>query len=101
MITLFKHNAFKYLLLIVLSLKISSFVYENLSSLNTSDELALVVDFDENEEKKELDENEKIHQQILGSNFQQVNNNNENPSPNLSKLKGLYLEYTSPPPEFV
>jgi hypothetical protein len=67
-------------------------VYENLSSLNNSDETALVVDFDENE---------KIHQQILGSNFQQVNNNNENPSPNLSKLKGLYLEYTSPPPEFV
>ncbi len=52
-------------------------MYENLSSLNYSDETALVVDFDENEEKKELDENEKIHQQILGSNFQQVNNDNE------------------------
>ena len=76
-------------------------MYENLSSLNNSDETALVVDFDENEEKKELDENEKIHQQIIGSNFQQINNDNSCPSSNLSKLKGLYLEYTSPPPEFV
>jgi hypothetical protein len=29
-------------------------VYENLSSLNNSDETALVVDFDENEEKKRI-----------------------------------------------
>ena len=85
----------------ILSLKISSFVYENLSYLSHSDTISYTIDFDENEneEKKELDENEKIHQLINVSNVKLVQNTTHNPFSGFSGLRNLYFEYTTPPPE--
>jgi len=85
----------------ILSLKISFFVYENFSSLNNSEEIAHVIDFEENEneEKKELDENKKIHQIILASSFQIIDGDTNSPSSNLLALRNLYSEFTTPPPE--
>jgi hypothetical protein len=85
----------------ILSLKISSFVYENISSLHTSDEITHVLDFDENEEKKELDENEKMHQPILASSLQRLDQENKRPSSNSLVFGSLYFKYTTPPPELI
>ncbi len=85
----------------ILSLKISSFVYENLSSLSNTEEISHIVDFDENEEKKEFDEKEKIHQPIAPSKFNLIENFNNKPHSISSSLRNLFFEYTTPPPELI
>ncbi|MGB0880353.1 MAG: hypothetical protein ACPGTO_07280 [Polaribacter sp.] len=85
----------------ILSLKITSFVYENFSYLNHSETISYIIDFgeSENEEKKELDENEKIHQFINASNLKLIEHINSNPFTGFSELRNLYFEYITPPPE--
>lgn len=91
------------MLLVILSLKMSSFVYENLSYLGHSDTIAYTIDFDENEneEKKEFDENEKIHQFTNASNLKLIEYRNNNPILSFLELRNLYFEYITPPPELV
>jgi hypothetical protein len=78
-------------------------VYENISSIHTSDEITSVLDFDENEneEKKELDENEKMHQPILASSLQRLDQENKRPSSNSLVFGSLYFKYNTPPPELI
>ena len=80
-------------------------MYENLSHLSHSDTISYAIDFgeneNENEEKKEIDENEKIHQFINASNVKSIEHRNNNPISGFLELKNLYFEYITPPPELV
>ncbi len=102
MIKLFKHKYFKYLLLVFLALKGSFFVAEN-SGLLHEVEISYLLDFDdlenENEEKKEIDEKEKIHQHLTKFLFRKKAKTQKLLTLQ-EKYQTQYIEFTTPPPEF-
>jgi len=60
---IYRRSFLRNLLLILLSLKVSYFIYENTSFFENSDAISIVVDMEESE-NKEADENEKINQPL-------------------------------------
>ncbi len=101
MIQIFKHKYFKYLLLVFLSLKGGFFVAENTEILHEI-EISHQLDFDdiENEEKKEIDEENKIPQNLTEFLFQKKIKN-QKCLVQLDNYQIQYLEFTTPPPKKV
>ena len=103
MIQIDKHTFLKYLLLVMLSFKMGYFVYDNVSNLHHSETISCTIDLgdfeNENEEKKEFDESEKIHQTLISTDF--VDNFSfQKYTERLSEnYRNLYFEFTTPPPE--
>jgi uncharacterized membrane protein YfhO len=84
----------------VLSLKVTVFVYDNFNSLEFSSEKISMVDFEDTEgEEKESDEQKKIVQQIKNNNSSSLNSNKSNNNYMFDNYNITYLEYTTPPPE--
>ena len=86
----------------ILSLKAGYFVVENTSFLHQS-EISSSVDIsdfeNENEEKKEIDESEKIHQSIIKTSVTSLFNSEKFSFEVLKKYNDLHYEFTTPPPE--
>ncbi|MGB0892328.1 MAG: hypothetical protein ACPGUU_08240 [Flavobacteriaceae bacterium] len=87
----------------MLSFKIGYFVYENVSNLHHSETISCTIDLDdfenENEEKKEFDESEKIHQPTINTDFSEVTIFKLQIDNLSESYRDLYFEFTTPPPE--
>jgi len=96
-----KQFLFKLLLLMMLSLKGSFAVYQNISELTSTEKISFFLDIDESEkeDKKELDESEKIQQKMNTSCTFSSLGNDKHHSNIVLNYKVLHLEYTTPPPE--
>lgn len=103
MIQLFKHNFFNYFLLILLSVKIVDFVAEHITSTYEI-EMCSEVDADdfenENDDKQEIDETETIHQMVNFDTFIQESTSKFKHILFIDHYITLYLEFSTPPPEF-
>ena len=87
-------------LLLILSIKVSVFVYDNYSSHNNSIENISVIDFEDSEtEEKEIEEHKKIVEALPKNKISAsvLNRNRHNFS--LEIDTSTYLEFTTPPPE--
>ncbi|TYP99560.1 hypothetical protein C7447_101160 [Tenacibaculum adriaticum] len=86
----------------ILSLKAGFFIVENVSSINEI-EICYELDFDdvENDDNTELDEKEKIVQQQSYSFNLKRKINNENHPIFINEYRIQYLEFSTPPPEFL
>ncbi len=82
----------------LLSLKVSYFVYENISFFESSESISVLIDLEENE-SKEIDEIEKIHQSFSTYIFNFLKNHKNHFSIQKNYMN-WYLEYNPPPPEF-
>lgn len=99
----FKHNYFRYLILLILSLKVSCFIIETITTSNTT-EICCEIDFEdtENDEKSELDEESKEINQTVRTNAVASNATDTWNYFTLSNLYRIqYLEFITPPPETV
>ena len=79
------------------------FVYENVSNLHHSETISCTIDLgdfeSENEEKKEFDESEKIHQLLINTDFSEIANYKLQTDKLSESYRNLYFEFTTPPPE--
>ena len=104
MIKLFKHNYFKYLLLVILSLKVVFFVTENINSINET-EISYLLDTgdfeNESEDQKEFDESEQINQNSQISYHFNQNKDLNNQVLIFKEYRVQYLEFITPPPKFI
>jgi hypothetical protein len=95
------HFFLKLLLLMMLSLKGSFAVYQNISELTSTEKISFFLDIDESEkeDKKELEESEKIQQKLnTAITFSALKKSKHNSNIVLN-YKVLHLEYTAQPPE--
>ena len=104
MIKLFKHNYFKYLLLVIISFKGVFFVAESMDSINNI-EISYLLDTgdfeDESENQKELDDTEQINQNLQVSyHFNQKKEINKHIII-FKEHRTQYIDFTSPPPKFI
>lgn len=84
----------------ILSLKVSMFVYDNINSLELTSENISLVDFEDSEsEEKEVDEQKKIVQPIKNNNSSNVDSKKSNNNYLFDNYNTTYLEYSTPPPE--
>lgn len=92
---------FKLIFLMILSLKVSYAIYQNISVVSNSIETAYVLDLDESEkeEKQETDESKKIHQNVKTHGVNSLVNKSNFNSIVALNYKVLHLEFTTPPPE--
>jgi len=104
MVQLFKHNYFKYFLLVILALKGVYFVAENIN-YTADTQICFQPDTDdfdsETEDSKELDENEQINQTSLIFYHFNKNKTTSNHIEILKEYRIRYLEFTTPPPKFI
>ncbi|CAM1334163.1 hypothetical protein [Tenacibaculum aestuariivivum] len=104
MAELFKHNYFKYFLLVLIVLKGIFVVAQNIDAINTI-EICYQLDTDdfenESEDRKELDESEKINQLFRIVYHFDRNKVNNNYITIFKKYKTQYLEFTTQPPELL
>jgi viroplasmin and RNaseH domain-containing protein len=97
-----KNSILKILILIVVTLKVSVFVYENFNSIEIySEEVSLVDSEDTKSEKKEIDEEIKIVQSLLNNNSSTRNGIDINADVFANKYSSRYLESSTPPPEVI
>ena len=85
----------------MLSLKGSFAVYQNISELTGTEKISFFLDIDESEkeDKKELEESEKIQQKLnTAITFSALKKSKHNSNIVLN-YKVLHLEYTAQPPE--
>lgn len=86
----------------ILSLKVSVFVYDNYTSTEFSVEKISLTDIEDSEtEEKELDEQKKIVEYISISKNPFTSNINKRYKTLLEKYNSRYLEYATPPPELL
>ncbi|MGB0892262.1 MAG: hypothetical protein ACPGUU_07910 [Flavobacteriaceae bacterium] len=89
----------------ILSFKIGYFVYENVSNIHHSETISCTLDLEdfenENEEKNEFDETEKIHQTVIKTDFSEIVNFKSQIDKLSENYRDLYFEFTTPPPELV
>lgn len=98
--TLRKNILFKITLLLMLSLKVSVFVYNNYASTEFSVEEISLTDIEDTEnEEKEIDEQKKIVEYALNNNSTVVNSTTKLYTSALKSYINWHLEYTTPPPE--
>jgi hypothetical protein len=84
----------------ILSLKVSTFVYDNIVSLELTSENISLVDFEDSEsEEKEIDELKKIVQSIKNNNSSTIDSKKSNSNYLFDNYNTTYLEYSTPPPE--
>jgi hypothetical protein len=84
----------------ILSLKVCTFVYDNIISLELTSENISLVDFEDSEsEEKEVDEQKKIVQPIKNNNSSNVDSKKSNNNYLFDNYNTTYLEYSTPPPE--
>ena len=85
----------------MLSLKGSFAVYQNISELTGTEKISFFLDIDESEkeDKKELEESEKIQQKLNTAITFSAFKNSKHHSNIVLNYKVLHLEYTTPPPE--
>jgi len=97
-----KNIVLKIALLLILSIKASVYVSDNYGSLEVSLEKTSIGDFEDSEsEKKEVDEQKKIVEYLINNKSEILSSNKAN-SNYLQKIyASTYLEYSTPPPEFV
>jgi len=88
-------------LLMSITLKVSHVVYQNVSLITDSTHISYVLELEEseNEEKKELDESEKIQEKV--NSFSVTTFNSSSLQTTFFKLnyKIFHLEFTTPPPK--
>lgn len=97
-----KNSILKILILIVVTLKVSVFVYENFNSIEIDSENISLVDSEETKsEKKEIDEEIKIVQSLLNNKSSVGNITGTNIDAFANKYSSRYLEFSTPPPEFI
>lgn len=95
-----KNILFKITLLLLLSIKVSLFVYNNYASTEfTSEEISLTDIEDSESEEKEIDEQKKIVEPIKNSNSSNIDGRKSNNNYLFDSYNTTYLEYTTPPPE--
>ena len=85
----------------ILSLKVSYAIYQNISVISNSIETAYVLDLEESEkeENQEIDESKKIHQKVKIDPINTIVNNSKFNAKVALNYKILHLEFTTPPPE--
>ena len=85
----------------ILALKVSYAIYQNISVVSSSIETAYVLDLEESEkeEKQEIDESKKIHQNVKTDGINSLVNKSNFNSKVILNYKILHLEFTTPPPE--
>ena len=84
----------------ILSLKVSVFVYDNYTSTEFSVEKISLSDIEDSEtEEKEIDEQKKIVEYISTSKSSFISSINNRYKTLLEKYNSRYLEYSTPPPE--
>ena len=87
----------------MLSFKVGYFVFENVSNLHLSETISCTIDLNdfenENEEKKEFDESEKIHQSLINTDFSDELFFSSQSDKLSENYRDLYFEFTTPPPE--
>ena len=100
MIQLFKHQYFKYLLLMLLSLKVSYVVIEHFTVIDDI-EICYEIDIEdtENDDTKELGELEIIKQEHPLSVFFRLGTSKTVFSHIMTTYNMQFLEYTTQPPE--
>lgn len=97
-----KNTILKILILFVVALKVSVFVYDNFNSIESFSEEISLVDSEENKsEKKELDEEIKIVQSLQNNNSSARNITDINVPVFANKYSSRYLEFSTPPPEVI
>jgi len=100
--TLRKNIAFKIALLLILSIKVSVYISDNYGALKYSVEKTSIIDFEDSEsEKKEVDEQKKIVEYISNNKSEILSPNKTDSNCLLKMYTSTYLEFTTPPPEFV
>jgi hypothetical protein len=98
--TLRKNTLFRIALLLILSLKVSVFVYDNYTSTEFSVEKVSLSDIEDSEtEEKELDEQKKIVEYISTCKSSFISSIDNPYKTLLEKYNSRYLEYATPPPE--
>lgn len=96
-----KHLVLKLLLLMVITLKVSFAVYQNVYNFSNSEEIAFFLEIDDSEKQEniEFDESEKIHQKINTSISFTFSKKEKQYAHILFDYKTKHKEYTTPPPE--
>ena len=91
------------LFLMILSLKVTYAVYQNISLVSESIEVAFVLDIDESEKEEsyETDETKKIHEKVKLVSLNSLIDKSKFNSKVKLNYKILHLEFTTPPPEIV
>ena len=96
-----KNKPLKIVLLLLLSLRVGMFVFENYTAANAGIETVSIIDFDDSEnEEKELEENNKIVESLLHKNLNCISTKYTRIKSWIEVDTSTYLEYTTPPPEY-